>query len=757
MLCPSCHSQADFVGEAFSTVCSQCGLVLDDTAFDPRPSRYAPGRRGNAALPRHDNAVAARAEAGLPPIGQHKTAAEWRFARTLSRERDLLRFLRGLVGQLGYPDVVEEVSRLLFRLRILAVNLRSSQDERAAAEGSLRSYIDCPRRTTGRSTTRHALQQMHAAFGADSDDDADGLAPASASVSIPVIRWGRETNHVAAAAVFAVLKQRNAELRLEDVCNAAGMTLKEVARRLTDLETVLGDTPLLAVSYDTPEEFVDYHIAFLQREIKLTPRQNPIDAVDTRTAADTHRSIFSLREHTFVSQARVSSKGFHDLAHDLAALCADKGLRNRSSRSAEMRARKDMSLCAWAIVMLALEGQTRKTLAEDNFARAAAWAPGWDPTFKTSGFGRAELGLFRSDANLATAPHLSQGRNKADAGDLDFGLKMDAARASTIASIQVYVKMRYMEIRRMLTLIIRTLPWLDNRPFEVKGARRNKKLGKVRGATENVRSIAPLPRAEVAQSLRDALRLRHMLPSPNTSHQTEVVQDDGSNMTGHDDTIARAGSNAVSWSDFWSTETTAVRRGLSKAIVVEAQDTAPELTDPDLLNHAVRASFTEDRDENAPAHSAISPDFTSIFVNAFHSLVALDRQREDAKAERNDGHSRIALRVGPTMADLASLESMSGEVVDRLLFAPQELEGYFRTPAEIDMVRRARVETGGRDLALAPGAASQKDTFDTGDASATESLRRTREIETERDDGRPPKKRTRAMDEAAFERLLASL
>lgn len=437
--CTGCGAEEVFIPEAFGVVCPECGLVEhENIPFDPSVA-------GNTLGYSHS-------ELQRPTQAIHGLDLTNVWSRKQRRQAEIDRLIRGVLGRLRHPEQFAEVKRLIVQVESLSsLHERNGKTPEDTGEN-------------GKSTEQSAPKRLN---------------------------WNRKSYELAAACIFSVVKQRIHSLSLSDVCSIADIPERDVARCLAMMESTLPQPLMYPLTYDDPEGYVDGHITFLLSELDKRPLRHVASYGSTSYRVDPASSIFLTREHSFLVKSSIHTAAFSHLAHDLARLCSRRGLHNRSILSTAIRRQKDLALCAWAIVVLALEGHTRMLVNETAFARAATWAPGWKPGFKMGGFTRMEFNFVRDGKSEFQS-------YKTDPDGIEIlEHEKNEARRTTIESVEDVVKQRYGEINRMLSVYVSRLPW--SRAVNRKRKRAN----------EGQDLIMRLPRIEVAKHLREVVRLQH--------------------------------------------------------------------------------------------------------------------------------------------------------------------------------------------------------------------------------------------------------
>ena len=634
--CPHCRMEVVFMSEAFGCICSQCGIVIDetDTRWDA----------SDGSFPQASSIVGTSRIPGWVELEAQRQLGPGRWNGWQSHSTSVDGVIVAILARFHQSNRKREVQVLLTQVNTLARSLHKEFEEGKKQGKAVLA-------------TGNISSQLRPSV----DASAEG---SNVVKEVMKLRGGQHAERMAVAASFSILKTHNDGVTLEDVCSAASVgTLDEIADCLRYMESLLGETPLLQVSREEPAMYIAAHLSFLKGQMQRRPgpRRGRSAAQAEMEGSDEQdgESVLAWEDHKLVSDARIGSSAFLDLTIDLCQLCSDNGLNNRSAKTSS---RKDLSLCAWAIVMLAMEASSGRLCNEGRMARALALAP-------------------------------VTGTSDED-GD---GMLDGRQHRPTLPTVEAMVKKRYVEITRMLSLYMEHLPWVSK---ELRGEakkrpnRRSARDGIAR-IKQDVSSINPFPRSQVARCLKDVLRLRPFLEKALKGSQHASLQH--------------------SWSHFGSTED---------------------------FFHRIRASadgLRAMREDEKLLWRAATPPSSQIGV--LKAVLALLQDEEPG----GDQRSQLARSVGPELLQLETLEAMRNEVIDKLFFQEGEMESYLRDGDDVKIVHALRARSGDWDAATTSQARQKRD--------GPES-----EVDSMRTEGKARGlKRTKALSEAEAARLLAEL
>jgi hypothetical protein len=477
--CRGCQERVIFVTEAFGSICTNCGTLMEeeedyrltfgesDSIRRGVGSRYGKQQLGSLRLQRSAN--------------QTNHAFHLEASRQHRPEVDAV--ARAILEHLKCSNLLQEVQDLVFQ--VLTIHEDQSKKTNAPEpEHEDLSSKNSPPQPNGTSVeSNEQLQQS----STSSDETNKG--------SKMMLRGEQAVSRLAVAATFSILKKYDSMISLEDVCSIASIAkIDQIVDNLRYMESLLGNTALLGNSRDFPSAHIAGIITFLVKQTKLKPRSREVSPV----LPQDDESVLEFEEQNFVREANVESPDFKQLALGLCDLCSLHGLNNRSSSTTT---KKDLALCGWAILLLAMEASSGQVCNQGKMARAASK-------------------FYKANVDICGAEKGTQEQRSA------------AARTAT----EEVVKKRYVEISRMLTLYLEQLPWLsDLKPIaKAKRASKSKGRDKVAEVKQHLVSIKPFSRKVVARYLGDVIKLRRYIEFKLLKADREWV--------------------SISWSRFSSTE-----------------------------------------------------------------------------------------------------------------------------------------------------------------------------------------------------------
>lgn len=425
LLCPECKKQVIFDSDVFGSICSQCGLVLDGTDLLVSSSTF----------PTDNTTASTSYSAGV----NSSKSLTW-----IQREaKKLLKTADERNGPHILPPYVTAVTSAILS-HFESINL-------------LRQCADLYAQVKVLSKALHDEYQLQKSRGAiilpqakvrqQRNKNTNPNEHEEIAISEVTLLHGEETDiKVAIACTFSVLKRYNDAITLEAVSRAAGAySSSNVADTLRYIESLFGGTHMLKISRDDPSMHLTGHIALL--------------------CDPSHNTFLEAQESSLIKAANITSLSFLDLVMDLCSLCAMNGLNNRS---AKLSSRKDLGICAWALLMIAVESASGKLCREGKMAESM---------------------------NLLSDPQSSK--------------ETDLLSGKT--TVSELIKKRYVEISRMVTCYMQHLPWISevhSANGSVKVAKKGKGRASVSQAKADLTSIKPLPRKIISRYLKDVLILR---------------------------------------------------------------------------------------------------------------------------------------------------------------------------------------------------------------------------------------------------------
>lgn len=355
--------------------------------------------------------------------------------------------------------------------------------------------------------------------------------------------------------IFAVLKPIRPDLTVEQISALSGtgpegfVNVKHIQLYLQRLESLLEGTLLPEVSRDSPAIYLKQHFAFLRRQMSLrvaTPGYGLTSPYARRKPRfedgkmEEEESVMSAKDHQFLAMANIERA--QELASALSLLCEQEGLTNRASTLTPIR---DLSVCAWAIIVLSLEASTNRIVGRPHHQLASVmiYLGGWSLGTKGKGMTKAELGLLNEgeeyrDEDVA-ALVIDQDHEDGELNQIDdFGIPVsqdDKIRSAVRLNLTKMVQRRSKQMNRMITTLSAHLPWLSSI------VNLEKRLPKVkRAATDDevVRhhlkgdqaSLAALPTAEMSRCLPDVILFVDLLRQRRAWQQEQQGQRKAQNL-----------------------------------------------------------------------------------------------------------------------------------------------------------------------------------------------------------------------------------
>lgn len=451
--CRGCQESVVFVTEAFGSVCTNCGTMVEEEDFryngDVTSETVKNPYKG---LQYHQGRVQQEAT-------KMNQARQLKGLRRNRPEIDAV--ARAILLHFGSSNLLREVQDLAFQVFTIhqdQLKKKSRYNPEHISHDHMSSHSDLDH--TNVDLNRQQRQQQR-----PTDED---IAMTGKKI---MLRGEQAICRLAVAATFSTLKKSGVAVTLQDVCSVANIApLEQIADVLQYMERILGGTVLLDKSRENPSAHFAGIVSFLVKQTSLKPRCREVSPIVTQD----DESVLEVEEQRFVKKAKIESPDFTKLAFGLCDLCSFHGFNNRSSKTTS---RKDLALCAWAVLLLAMEASSGQVCNQGKMARAAS---------------RLKAMQVRDSKDESIQVQLT-------------------ATARTAA--EEVVKKRYVEISRMLTLYLEQLPWLSNeKPVaKVKKASKSKGRGKVAETKQHLTSIKPFPRKIIAKYLGDVIKLRRYI------------------------------------------------------------------------------------------------------------------------------------------------------------------------------------------------------------------------------------------------------
>jgi hypothetical protein len=452
-VCAGCQEKVVFITEAFGCVCTRCGTIVEE-ADDLTSDNGALYYKINSSLERRNTF-----QHGFGRIQREAQKMNWAFHPEHRQSRPEIDGVIGaILARYKRSNLQRDVQDLILQVQTMQdVPLKALKDAEGRKEVSDEELEEGP-----------------------SVDDVE-----VAEARKRKVHGEQAISKLAVAATFSILKKYDKAITLEDVCSVSNIASQsQIADSLRYMERLLGDTALLTTSRDSPSMYIAVQIGFLLKQIRLKPRSR----LDSPIEIQDDESVLEQEEQRFVQEAKVDSSSFKKLATDLCELCSFHGLNNRSLKTA---IKKDLVICAWAILILAMEASSGQVCNQGKMAKIIVPLRTWH-----------EGGV------TAAKPE-------------DYSSSLQDKEVRT--AMEEVVKKRYVEVSRMLTLYLEQLPWLaDERPSaKEKKASKSKARGKVADVKQELSSIKPFPRKTVAKYLTDVIALRHHIEKRLSSKSDE--------------------------------------------------------------------------------------------------------------------------------------------------------------------------------------------------------------------------------------------
>lgn len=668
--CPDCGQEVFFLAETFGNICSSCGLILDEQQVIDSTAPFPVSNRRPAQNAGSSHWTPSATARSVARRGQNSGEGLELINRLQSRSVE--QQIKRVLSVLGYEYLKDDVQALIQRSASMANTIEDGGQRDVGSSGH-----------GPKQSTRRALPYNR-------------------------MTYKGQLGTTVVAACFARVKQRDPNISLDHLCKRVQLPVGHVKTVLAEIELLVKGSTLAVTTYDVPNAFLKDHIAFLCHQLDLpTRKRSHLPAEDFPAPGF---SIFNNQDKSFLASAQLDTLSFLQLAEDLGQLCADHGLSNRSARRGP---RLDLSICAWAILMLAIEGQIGKPSTEGLMAQTAAWAPGWQAGRKMGGYTKAQLG-FGSEHDV----------DGLDDSEILDEATLSEARRLTIRTIEELVKRRYAEISRMLSIYIAAMPWFSERSSSNaprKKAKTHGRRGHIDIDGKDRIAMRALSRLTVARHMREAIKFRH-----------EVE--------------ASLASQAHSLSKLWSVERDPPPFKLKSP-------TSPFST----MSNSRICTVDDDDESDSSTSSENQVTLAKKYSWALFKLPTADRAAKSRDKEAIGRGSELARSLDSALLTEQSLREMDDRMIDLLLFRADELDSYIRTSEEVDVLRRLRLDQGDWDTRFVHS--DNTVTFTGTETSAPQDvpIAENRRPVHSRSARAGAGRRTKAKDEAAFNRVMRSL
>lgn len=441
-ICQSCQEVVIFISEAFGSICPHCGTVIEEINFAWEGNRFQP-RNANSSV---SNYIYGNPSRISQEVKRHVDSLYLDDPNQSKPNQDAI--IAGILARFLYGSLQREVQDLIVQVNALSV--KDVEQDRADAIVKGKGQLD--------DLNDEIIQE-----------DLQSKKDQSASRCKVSLHGEQAMARLAVAASFSVLKRYDKKLTLEDVWNVAAIgSLEQTAHTLNYVESLLAGTRLSSVSREDAHIFIPEQITFLIEQSNLQARERSTSPVKLHVK----ESILGLEEQRFIREAAIQFAPFRELALKLCQLCCDNGLHNRSAKTHN---RKDLMICAWAIVMIAMESSCGRICNEGKMARMAVYFKSW----------------LHSRLHTRLSPEESELPSR--------------------SAMEEMVKKRYVEISRMISTYLEHLPWLKDETPAGKKERLPRKKSKTKAiprSKEGLASIKPYPRKIIAKYLADVIKLR---------------------------------------------------------------------------------------------------------------------------------------------------------------------------------------------------------------------------------------------------------